>query len=160
MGAKHELVKIKLTPAQRRLIHFNISQSLNSNYLSVKHGRTFNNLEERGIFIIDDHLEAKFTNEARRRLLSVGIDINGNEAIKALRLDPVFLEYRRCEKRWDNHCLKSHGRSLAERKLHEKLTNEIFEKFQDSVINAECVFSMLRRCASGFIKTIRIPRTI
>jgi hypothetical protein len=160
MSANDELVKLKLTPAQRDLIYINITRLLNCDNLSTRHHKTFNNLEERGIFVLDDNIDVQFTAVAKRRLLKIGIDICGSEEIKALKFDPIFLEYKKHDKKWADHCLKPHGASKAERQRREELSDKIFNEYQRSVENADCVFRTLRNYVSEFMKGKKIPRTI
>ena len=96
--------KIELTPAQRKLILYNIAQHLKFDSLTSRHHAAFECLERKGIFFIDENFDVQLTCEARNRLLNVGIDINGNKVIGYLKLDPLFLESERCFKRWVDRC--------------------------------------------------------
>lgn len=160
MGVNSELVKIKLTTAQRDLIYINIIRFLNCDPLGAKHYKTFDNLEEKGVLIIDKDINVQFTDMAKKRLLKIGIDIYGNEEIKALKFDPIFLEYKKQDERWTKHCRRPYIRSKVALIKDEKLTDKIFHKFQNSLDNADCVFRALRDYVSEFMKRKKIPRTI
>lgn len=150
--------KIELTSAQRSLISVNLYRHLNSDFLMTRHHKTFSRLERVGIFFIDDCFNVIFTDEARIRLLKIGVDITGNAAIRALRLDPAFINYQKCQKNWDDHCQETYSNMSTEDR--EKLTNKIYDKYENSIDNARCLFGVLHCYVSKFMETIRIPSTI
>lgn len=152
--------KIKLSKSQRRLIRFNISQHLKFDALASRHHGTFASLESKEIFFINENCDAQFTEEAVKRLLNAGIDIDGNEVIRYLRLDPLFLESKKCLERWEDRCRKPSPRTSAKVRIHDELSEEIYEKYEDSILNSECLSTVLIRQVDRFMNKIKIPKEI